>query len=107
MKKAVFTALILIGCIALNLVCVLPVKAQYEGYIAINASGSIYPSTAPIQQAGNVYTLTDDIKGRIVVNKNNTVLDGDGHTLTYEYGVGAIAALSVYTANNTVKNLIC
>ena len=45
--------LILICLVALGAACVLPVKAQYQGSISINALGSIEPST--------VYTLTDNI----------------------------------------------
>jgi parallel beta-helix repeat protein len=104
MKETV-AALILVCLMALGVVCVMPVKAQYEGRITIWADGSVSPSTAPIQQAGDTYILTSDVKGRIVVGRNDTVLDGNGHTLTYERGWGGIDAFSLRGAFNvTVKN---
>jgi len=54
-----------------------PVKA--EGTIYIRADGSIDPPTAPIQRAGNLYTLTGNITSDadgIVIAKDNTTLDG-------------------------------
>jgi len=84
----------------------LPVKAQFQGNITINADGSISPSNAPIEQKGNIYSLTSSIAGRITVNKNDLVLDGNGHTLTYGSGPGNVYALSLTGASNdTVKNL--
>jgi len=47
--------------VALGVVRVLPVKAQCQGSISINADGSIEPSTAPIEFKGDVYALTDNI----------------------------------------------
>jgi parallel beta-helix repeat protein len=103
--KETAVALILIGFIALNIVCVLPAKAQYEGSITINADGSVSPSTAPIQQTGDTYTLTNNLNitasnigGNIIVQRNNTVLDGNGHA------VGKISLNNV--SNVTVKNFI-
>jgi parallel beta-helix repeat protein len=82
MKNAVFAALILISLIALNIVCVLPARAQYQGNITINADGSLSPSTAPIQVNGDIYTLTSDIDGSITVNRSNTVIDGKNYALS-------------------------
>ena len=53
--------------------------------IYIRPDGSIDPSTAPIKQVGNVYTLTDNIANNngtaIEVQKDNIVIDGAGYTL--------------------------
>ncbi len=53
--------------------------------IYIKPDGSIDPSTAPIKQVGNVYTLTDNITNSngtaIEVQKDNIVIDGAGYTL--------------------------
>jgi parallel beta-helix repeat protein len=104
-KSSVFAALILTGFIALNMVCVLPVKAQpYQGSITINADGSVTPSTAPIQQEGDTYTLTSDVKGSITVGRNDTVLDGNGHTITG--GKSPIAIDLHGVSNDTVKNFV-
>jgi parallel beta-helix repeat protein len=93
--------------IAVGVVCVQPIKAQYQGNIAINADGSITPSVAPIQQVGNIYTLTSDVTGSITVNGNNMVLDGNGHTIIYGgSGPGNVSTLSLNDVSNvTVENL--
>jgi parallel beta-helix repeat protein len=82
MRKTAAVTLILTGLLTLGVVCVQPIKAEYQGDISINADGSIAPSTAPIQQTGNTYTLTSDVNGSITVNRNNIVLDGKGNTIT-------------------------
>jgi len=55
--------------------------AQATGTIYIRADGSIDPPTAPMRRNGNVYTLTNDILGSIVVERNNVVIDGNDYTL--------------------------
>lgn len=50
--------------------------------IYIRSDGSIEPSTAPIQQVGDTYTLTANINNTIEVQRSNIVLDGNGYTLT-------------------------
>jgi parallel beta-helix repeat protein len=57
-----------------------------ENTVYIRADGSVEPSTAPIQRAGNVYTFTEDIYDSIVVERSNIVLNGAGFTLQ---GTGA------------------
>lgn len=103
MKEAV-VALILVCLMALGVVCVLPVKAQYEGAITINADGSVSPSTAPIQVIGSIYILTSDIDGSITVNRNNMVFDGNGYTLTY-FGGNQDAFELNNVSNDTVRDL--
>ena len=99
MKKIVVLALILVCMMALGVVCVPTVKARYQGNITINGDGSVTPSTAPIQQAGNVYTLTSNIDGSIILERNNAVLDGDGFT-----PLGGVSLEDV--SNVTVKNFV-
>lgn len=53
--------------------------------IYIRADGSIDPSGAPIQRAGGIYTLTDNItsdSSGIVIERNNMTLDGMHYRLT-------------------------
>jgi parallel beta-helix repeat protein len=106
MKKSVVIALILVSLMTSGVVCVQPIKAEYQGSITINADGTISPSTAPIEKTGNIYTLTSDLIGSITVNSNNIVLDGKGSTLVSdeydEYGIVALSKVS----NVTVKNFI-
>jgi parallel beta-helix repeat protein len=92
MRKTAITLILL----SLVLVCVQPVDGQYSGDITINVDGSLSPLTAPIQRTGSVYSLTSDLNGSIMVNGNDLVLDGNGHTL---------AGISLQgTSNVTVKN---
>ncbi len=79
--------------------------AATENVIYIRADGSIEPSTAPIERDGNVYTFTDNIQASIIVEKNNTVIDGAGFTLQgtgaddYRYAIPEINILP--ESNNT------
>lgn len=59
------------------------------GPICIRADGSIDPC-APISTVDNVtYTFTGDIYDSIAIERDNIVLDGDGHMLQgAEYGAG-------------------
>ncbi len=78
--------------------------------IYIRPDGSIDPSTAPIKQVGNVYTLTDNITGNnetaIEVQKNNIIIDGAGYTLQGQgANVGGIG-IDVSGNNVTVENFL-
>jgi parallel beta-helix repeat protein len=57
-----------------------------------------------IQRNGNVYTLTDDINGQLIVGTGfpNTVIDGAGYTLQ---GNGKGYGVMIRQNNVTVKNL--
>jgi len=99
MKKTVVPTLFLVFLLTLSVICVRPVKAQYQGDIAINADGSVSPSTAPIQQTGSIYSLTSNVIGSITVETNNTVLDGNEYTLSGGLSLGDVS-------NVTVKNFI-
>lgn len=59
-----------------------PAIAEYNGEITIDAYGNVNPSTAPLKQTGNVYSLTSDSNGSITVNKDSIVLNGGNHKLT-------------------------
>lgn len=108
MKITAAVTLIFICLMALGVVCVRPIKAQYKGDITINADGSVNPSAAPIKQDGNVYTLESDVNGFITVNRNNMIFDGNGHTITYggdNPPSWRIYAFCLGASNDTVKNL--
>jgi hypothetical protein len=49
--------------------------------IRICPDGTVEPTTAPIQNSGNTYTLTGNIYGLIVIERDGIVLDGAGYTL--------------------------
>ena len=81
------------------------------GTIYIQADGSIYPSTAPIQRNGDIYTLTDNVyisdsQIGIVVQRSHIIIDGAGHILDgtgTAYGVSKGIVIS-YSSNVTIKN---
>jgi parallel beta-helix repeat protein len=115
MRKTAVVTLILIGLMTLGIVCIQPIKAEYQGDISINADGSISPSTAPIQQTGDTYTLTGDMVGSITVMRSNMTFDGNGHYIIGgRRGVGGLVVGCNYyssppvltgASNVTVKNL--
>lgn len=53
--------------------------------IRILPDGSISPPNVPIRRNGNVYTFTDNIYARIVVDRDNVIIDGAGYTLHGNY----------------------
>jgi len=82
-----------------------PIRAERE-QIHIRADGSVYPSTYPISSVDNItYTLTGNISGieEIDVERDNIVIDGEGHTLE-GCGVGATGISLLHTKNVTVRN---
>ncbi len=88
-----------------------PVKSDYTWTttIFINADGSISPSGAPISSVDNVtYTLTDNITGAgaraISIQRNNTIIDGAGHTLQ---GINASNSegIDLTGSNVAIKNM--
>jgi len=78
-------------------------KVSAENTIYIKADGSVDPSTAQIQRDIDVYTFRGDIYGSIVIQRNNTIIDGKDFTLE---GNGTDSGIySRGTHNLTVRNL--
>jgi parallel beta-helix repeat protein len=79
-------------------------SVKASGTIYIRADGSIDPPTAPISTFDNItYTFTGNIANEsIVVQRDNVVLEGAGHTLQGPGTGGGIELVSV--TNVTVKN---
>ncbi len=103
------------------------IKAPFEGYIVMTTSvatheqytpnahsaipqdtkiyikpdGSIEPETGNITFDGNfTYSFTDDIYQRIVIQKDNIILDGNGHAL---YGQSGLSyGISIFQRTNVV-----
>ncbi len=72
--------------------------------IAIENDGSINSTTAPIQRVGDTYTVTANIVNEtILIQKDNIVLNGDGHTLE-GFGSGFVWAYEAIDLQN-VKNV--
>jgi len=73
------------------------------GAIYIRSDGSIDPPTAPIQRSLDMYTFTDDISGSIVIEKDNIVVNGAGHTLQ---GTGSETGIDLSQRTNvTIQNM--
>ncbi len=113
-EKKVFRKISSVLIIALLLVgtIVFLFKVQLVGASAqvvyINANGSITPAGAPITTSDNAtYTLTGNVSYPtyygIVIQKNNTVINGNGYTITgNQSGSGLYLA---YMSNVTIKNI--
>ena len=101
MKKITETValLVFLSFLIISLPQIGIVKA--ESTTVIDVAGNVVPATAPIQRVGDVYTLTGDID-RIRVERNYTILDGNGHTIS-----GILDAVFLRDVRNvTIKNLI-
>jgi parallel beta-helix repeat protein len=83
MGKILYT-IMLLSLLAGFLFCIAGVQnSEADGFIYINADGSISPPTAPISTFDSItYTFANNIVGdSIIVQRDNIVLDGDGYTL--------------------------
>ena len=87
--------------------CLLERALAFET-IYIRADGGVEPYYAPILRSGDVYTLTGDVSSDvdgIVVEKNDTVLDGAGHSVQ---GMNVQSSVGIYlmgVSNVTVRNI--
>lgn len=50
--------------------------------VYIRNDGSVEPSTAPLQREGNTYFLTNNIHDTIEIQRPNTIINGNGFTIT-------------------------
>jgi parallel beta-helix repeat protein len=103
--SAIFLALLVISASALAPE-ILPVKADETQTIYINPDGSISPSMVPISTVDNItYTLTSDINGSIVVNKDSIIVDGASYAL-HGSGSGSGTGVSISGRHGvTVRNM--
>jgi parallel beta-helix repeat protein len=78
--------------------------AKAAGTIYIRTEGNVEPPSAPILNVGNVYyTFTADISDSILVQRDNIMVDGAGHTLQ---GAGTGKGLwCLEVSNVTITNL--
>ncbi|MGD6852244.1 MAG: NosD domain-containing protein [Candidatus Bathyarchaeia archaeon] len=104
MKKicALTICLVILFLVAIDAI---PVNAQ-TSTITIDGNGNIDPQVTAIQRDGNTYTLNADLKNTpIVVEANNIILDGAGHTVKGSDSRNAQIALNLTAANVAVRNL--
>jgi parallel beta-helix repeat protein len=77
--------------------------AQPAGTIIIKADGSITPSTPLINTTDKItYNLTGNIKTSIKIERNNTIIDGNGYALQSTNGSGFYM---FRITNVTIKNV--
>lgn len=102
---AVFLSLALVGALAAYLAeanFLIPPNSLPTIYI--KGDGSVEPSSAPIQQVNQVYTLTSNLTGTTLeVQSDNVVVDGAGHTLSSD-NKSSPAILLRGRYNVTVRN---
>jgi hypothetical protein len=84
MKKIVTIALVLMFLSSASIVGSASLSSTLPA-IRILSDGSIDPPNVPIQRNGDVYTFTADVYARIVVDRDNIVIDGAGYVLQGNY----------------------
>lgn len=103
MRKLVTGAMLLLLAVSMLALAIGIRPARADGTIYINADGSITPQTAPISTFDNItYTFTGNVDQSIVVQRNNTVIDGAGYAVE-----GLHAGTGIYLesiSNVTVEN---
>jgi len=80
LAKKIAAAFFLLAILAISIVTIQAVNAQFLGSVYISADGSVV-GTNSIQRNGSIYTLTANISGGIQVQKSNIVIDGAGYTV--------------------------
>jgi hypothetical protein len=103
MKKV--AAIIAVTLILLAFCYVTPIRAQTKDMITLNANGTVTPSTAPIQQDGDTYTLTSGYEGSVLIQRSNIVFDGAGNFIQSPDNVYYCLKLDS-VSNITVRNLV-
>jgi len=104
-RKLVLTSIIVILLTSLLGVAFRVEKVQASGTIYIRADGSIDPPTANITTADNVtYIFTDNIYDSIVVERDNILIDRQGHLVEGTLDKGSIGIDLRERNNVTVKN---
>jgi hypothetical protein len=102
----------------LQIVVAQAVEDQSYQTITIKPDGSVEPDTDLLERNGTTYTFKGDIFGTIMVQKDNIIIDGEGHTLRGRKEVGTVDERGIYLVgpdmswpycrNVLVKNLrIC
>ena len=103
-RRIRFSLVLVIVLLSITYVAVKVPRVKASRTIYIRADGSIEPSTANITSVDNVtYTFTGNMNDGIVIERNDTILDGDGYTLQ---GSGDDVGLNLTSMHNiTIRNL--
>ena len=102
-KKGASKPILLMTLLTLSVLTLNLPLASASGPIYIKADGSIDPPSAPITRNGDLYTLTSDISGSLVVQRDNIVVDGAGFILQ---GTGSEVGIDLSgRINVTIRNI--
>ena len=111
-RKKSFMSIFSIVLIVLAIAAVLiylylnaPGYRLWSGTIYIKDDGSVDPPNTPVHRNKDMYILTGDVYGPIVVKRDNVTVDGSGYTLQ---GEGSTDSIGVYLhgrRNVTIENM--
>jgi len=104
--SGVMLSLLLIGMLTLT-AKIQPAKAAAAA-VYIRADGSVYPSTAPMERNGSIYTLTGNITtdcDGIWIERSNVILDGAGYTVQGPGGLGTSGIYFRGRSNVAIRNI--
>ena len=109
MHKRLFVIILIVLSIGFlgKLATIHKVRA-WTGTIYIRSDGSVDPFDAPIQREGDYYRLLDNIDSNgdgIVVEKNDSVIDGSGYTLQGNGSGSGVVFYGIEARNVTIKNM--
>ncbi len=102
MKGKLLASILILANLLICLGAIQPANSDLSGSIHIYPDGSISPPDVPISRVGDTFTFTADINRQLVVECNNVLIDGGGHTLV---GDGSGVALNLTCSNVTVQNM--
>lgn len=80
--------------------------AVTPGTIYICGDGTVDPATAPIQREEELYIVTDDVSGELVVERDHIVIDGGGHILAGTRGFNSKGIDLSGRTNVTIMNVV-
>ncbi|TET18924.1 hypothetical protein E3J74_08455 [Candidatus Bathyarchaeota archaeon] len=100
-----FTILCLLSTVFLmELVMNIQIVEAVIDIVYIRADGSVDPPSPAISTIDNVtYTFAGNIAGRVVIQRDNIIIDGSGHTLSW---IGTGVGMNLTSVSNvTIKNM--
>ncbi len=97
MRRSIALVFILILTVSSLMIVKLALAQQSTVYI--KATGDVYPIGAPVQRSGDIYSLTDDVYGKIVIEKDNVILDGQGHSV--------VGGANLYNIDTSSVGIVC
>jgi parallel beta-helix repeat protein len=104
MRRSVLTITLITVLLGMLIVAFKAERVKATETIYIRGDGSIDPSYTPIRRDGESYVLSDNISS-VVIERNNTILDGAGLTVLGSE-VSGYTGIYVYGRNNvTIKNI--